>query len=413
MNMDDESLQASLLRLRQSRQGGIAGPQPPNAAQNGRIQAPGIGQRPNQLIGPGNQQQMSTTLQQKLHAVQQNIRQRLNLSQEVLQEWDQKPYPRSIHGANEFNVPDHVKTWGELKTWLIQNPHALPQDFNIFNLVLLQFQTLRPQQGNSAQMQNNTSMPQSGPSQPGPMMGPGTLNGQQQQQIMQNWQSIPVGPQEILGFRQKDQRAQNVPDETIKQAIQKQKFIFYQKQRSQQQQSQPQQQQHPQQQQLPFGPTSTMQPQLQVPQQIQQAQQRQTLQRPQQRPQSQQAQQRPGMPISNNMAMPTPKGLGPAKPSPTPQPQRGVKRPASEDFMEVPPPNQSPATITQHRAPSATGQRTQTGQQGIMVSDSSQKDTGSKEDVIKQLRELIIESNNSDAVARKPPPGPIQFGIYS
>jgi hypothetical protein len=235
--------------------------------------------------------------------------------------------------------------------------------------------------------------------------------------MMQNLQSIPVTPQEIAMYRQKDARpqVQSMSDEAIKQMIQKQKLIYIQKQKmQQQQQSQPQLQQHPQQQQLPFGPTSAIQPQLQVPQQIQQ---RQTIQRPQQRPQSQQ--QRPGMPVSNNnMSMSTPKGLGPPKPSPTPQPLRGTKRPASEDIMEIPPPNQSPAMATQmqpsmpqHRASSATGQRPQAGQQAIMVSNSSQKDNGPKEDVMKQLKDLIAESNIADAVARKPPPGPITAAV--
>lgn len=348
----------------------------PQALQGGQPGGPmGMAQnflQQNQQMGMLNQAQMQQRLQQELLRRQQQQQNGPALNPQILQRMDQAPFPPIVtQGIRNqgINVPDNIKSWGQLKEWASRNPNVISlEKLNEFQRVHYERMTQQGQQQAQQQQQANNAgmhgLPGGLPNGAGGALGPGHPNGQapqapmmagaggnpaqMQQQMALNAQrqrmlslAQQISAQDIQRIRQQQgPKVANLSDEQLRQQI---AMIRLQQQRQLQQQGQ----QQGMMQQVPGGNFGMQQGQnLQQPQRPGQAPQPQAT--PQPKPAQQpQAPQRPG-PQPGQAPNATPKM----------QPQKGVKRP-NDDVVEVQDPNKNQAppmqpTQSQQRPPTLT-----------------------------------------------------------
>ncbi|KAL1618611.1 hypothetical protein SLS54_007046 [Diplodia seriata] len=330
----------------------------PQALQGGQPGGPmGMGQnflQQNQQMGMMNQAQMQQRLQQELLRRQQHQQNSPALNPQILQRMDQTAFPPMVtQGMRNQGVslPDNVKSWGQLKEWASRNPSVISMD-KLTDFQRTQFERMTQQaQAQQQQQANNAGMhglPGGLPNGAGGALGPGHPNGQapqapmmaggggnqaqmQQQLAATQRQRIitlaqQISPQDIQRIRQQQgPKVANLSDDSLRQQI---AMIRLQQQKQLQQQG-------PQQgmmQQVPGGGLGVPPGQMQQPQRPGQPPQ------PQATPQPKLAQQA--------QAPPRPGPQPGQAPNATPKMQasKGVKRPSSDDVVEVQDPakNQAP-----------------------------------------------------------------------
>jgi hypothetical protein len=158
---------------------------------------------------------------------------------EVIQQMDQRPFPRTLLQANSAQmVPAHIQTFLQLKDWIMNNPSMAgsltPQRLSGFQMAIW---TKERQQQNQINVNigiggqpNNGQGGTPGPAPTAPMVPPGALNnmGQPQpqqrpatnhgmlQQMQAELQNITVTPQEIAVARQGSKVPPTMSDDEIR-----------------------------------------------------------------------------------------------------------------------------------------------------------------------------------------------------
>lgn len=318
----------------QSSQQGQPMPANSQAVQNLQ-QTPRPGQQnvPPQQPVTGQPQPQPQQQQQHRNGFQQQQQQKAalaannSLTSEQEQQMDGCPYPRGIlaTGSALSQLPESIKTWGQLKQWVRMNSNTVPpgSEQKLRGLQGLHYQSFKSKLNPPAQGVRNTAPPAQ--MTPGPNQPPFNV------QIPQ-----PTD-QEIVTIRQRHPNLANESDERIKQLMMGQRMNMYkQKMNLAQQQAQSQLTQQGQ------APQNQLQPR-QVPQQ-------QKPPQPVQRPQPQQTPKTGGLVKQPQVT------AAPQAPTQSSTVQKGVKRNSSDDVVEVPNPNinqQRPPAKPQPKAPAA------------------------------------------------------------
>jgi len=252
------------------------------------------------------QQQPPPPQQQPQNQGQQQVpRQQLNSQQMKIM--DQQAVPSSVFNTIRQNAPlPEVKTWYQLKQWLIQNPVPNWPVSHILDIQATHF--LYIMKGRSQQQQNN-AVPQGQPSQQMPQ--PQMQGAPAQPPVPPNSMRVP-NQIDVQKVRTANPKLANATDDQIR-------TMILQRQRQQMQKAMQQQQQ--QQQAAAQG--------MGQPMQFSSSQQGQQF--AMQAPQSQQAQQQPHPASAQAGAQP--------RPSPTQPDNKPVKRPSDDDVIEMPNPN--------------------------------------------------------------------------
>ena len=232
-----------------------------------------------------------------------------SLTNEQEQQMDNHPYPPGILNTGNAlsQLPPGIKTWGQLKNWVKMNSNTLPpgSEHKLRGLQGLHYQNLQqPKKGLQPPAMRTTAPP--APMTPRPNQGSANL------QIPQ-----PT-PQEIINLRAKHPQLASLTDDQIRGMVMQQRtqemmrrreeaqarMVMYQRQVSQ-------------------NPSQT--PVIQPGQ-------------PQQPPSSAQRPQ-PQQPAKPGVQAKSQSGTMPQVPAPSSGPQKGIKRPSSDDVVEVPNPN--------------------------------------------------------------------------
>ena len=298
----------------------------------------------------------------------------LALNDATIRELDKKPFPRAIlNSTNSISqhLPQHVKTWGELKDWAQQNQASLGQTIpeRLKQMQSVWFQSWiknfknsnggqQPQQmqGQPPNMgtQNPAIQNQQGPAPPAPM-GPVAPN------TGSNITAIPSNfprpsQQEIESIRKGVPKVAHLSDDQIVMIIYKRKATMAMQHKQAQQAMQAQQGQRLN------GPTpgsngqNLGQMQSRAPNQVQATAQNQA---------------KPNKDVSQqgNAILQKPQNQAPAT-------QKGVKRSQSDDVVEVPPP--APAASSRPMGPSAQAQFQQGQGQSNLVQQRQSNEVPSK-----------------------------------
>lgn len=257
------------------------------------------------------QPQQRNQLQQRKAAQAANN----SLTSEQEQQMDGYPYPPGILAAGNAlsQLPESVKTWGQLKNWVKANAANVPpgSEQKLRGLQGLHYQSLQPKK----------NVPPQGVRNPAPPAPPAQMMPGQNHPF--NLPHIPqTTAQDISSARQRYPQLAGKSDEEINNLIMIQRAKQFDQQRSQfaQQQAQQQAQIQMQQELVP-------QNQIQQPQLMQQQRAPQPAPRTQQQVPKAGSQSKP-QPVSNSQA-----------PAQTSTIQKGVKRNSSDDVVEVPNPN--------------------------------------------------------------------------
>ncbi|KAL8784085.1 MAG: hypothetical protein Q9195_009194 [Heterodermia aff. obscurata] len=289
-------------------------PAPRTAQANPPPQQPVSGQ--NQAQPPPNQPQRNG-LQVREAALAANR----SLTNEQEQQMDNYPYPPGILNTGNAlsQLPSGIKTWGQLKKWVKINSNTLPpgSEHKLRGLQGLHYQNLQqPKKGLPTPAMRNAAPPAS--MTPRPNQGPANL-------------PIPQPtPQEIINLRGKHPQLASLTDDQIRGMVMQQRAQEMMRRRGMMM--------HPRQ--VPQNPTQTPVGPVGQPQQPPSSAQR---------PQPQQTPKPVAQPKSQA-------GTTPQVPAPSPGPQKGIKRPSSDDVVEVPNPNinqQKSQTKAQPKAPHA------------------------------------------------------------
>ncbi|EEA27541.1 hypothetical protein TMatcc_004156 [Talaromyces marneffei ATCC 18224] len=292
------------------------------------------------------QQQQQQALLRHQQALMRSQSQNIDMNAEQTREMDRMAFPPSMINSNaNMNppVPKTVKTWGQLKAWVVQNPQVLG---NVDSAKLLDLQRLHFAHTVSQQREAGRNNEQAGqPNWPGnnqPFMAGQNVPGRPQP-------TLPPGPtitpEEIMNARKRlGPQAQNMPDEQLKGLLLKNKQKMWMQQLqargiSMQQMNQPQNIQNPNQTQPPqVTPVPTPAPVKQIVPPTTQAPQ------PAQTPQT-----------TNAKVQPTSTGGKGAKGGAAGK-STSKKRPHSDDVVEIQnpkaqPPSQAPAQSAVASAP--------------------------------------------------------------
>ena len=226
-----------------------------------------------------------------------------SLTNEQEQQMDDHPYPPGILNTGNAlsQLPPGIKTWGQLKKWVKINSSTLPpgSEHKLRGLQGLHYQNLQQPKKGLPPPTVRTTAPQA-PMTPRPNQGPANL-------------SIPQPTQqEIINLRGKHSQLAGLTDDQIRSMVIQQRgvemrrrqMIMYQRQ-------------------LPQNPSQT--PVVPVGQLQQPPPPAQRLQPQNTAKAGAQAKSQPG--------------TTPQIPAPSPGPQKGIKRPSSDDVVEVPNPN--------------------------------------------------------------------------
>lgn len=249
-----------------------------------------------------------------------------------------------MRGSQNPPPPPEVKKWGQLKQWLSQK--NISQQFlnNLQQFQMAQYQSLLKQQNAAAGNQMpQAGMPQQGPQPPnGPMPAQPAAN-------MAQFPNVVVTPQEIQAAKNHE-KFKTMPDEHIKRALQHMKVQNALRQRAASaQQMQGGQMQTPQ---TSQPANNNMAPTSQPPN---------TPGVLQQRPQNTGPDANGMGPGSTprNVRQPQPNRPPQNAPSAAPQQQKSLKRPSTDDVVEVP----NPSTTPIQRPPSQQASASRPGQQ--------------------------------------------------
>lgn len=122
---------------------------------NGSQQAP-VSQAPSSAVAPGQQSLQPQRIPQQQHPLnlQQNVRAtavaNYSLTEEQARQMDNLTFPNGILNSSSAlsQLPENVKTWGQLKSWVGQNDHTLPPGslLKLRSLQGLHYQNLAMQQ---------------------------------------------------------------------------------------------------------------------------------------------------------------------------------------------------------------------------------------------------------------------------
>ena len=318
--------------------------QPPGHVINGVHQSNGVQQPQMTVQQPGQSQRPVQQPAQQQGDASQMAKQRQqaalasgSLTLEVERKMDLYGFPPGILNANNAlsKLPPDVRTWGQLKGWVKENTASLPvgSEAKLRGLQGLHYQSL------SQKIQPNQQQPP-GMQPTAPMMP------QSNKSAVSAPFQVPTVPQptqqDIHAAKIKYPQLQPVPDEQVKAMIMKQRhdalrarlnpqqqaqmqLIQQRQQQAQQAQLQQQQQQHQQQ-------LHQQQQQNQPPQNSMQS--NQNTQAP---PGAQKQQPQPPKQTSQAKAQTT-QGKAPQAQMQTQGSNKGVKRPSSDDVVEVPDP---------------------------------------------------------------------------
>ena len=283
-------------------------PAPRTAQVNAAPQQPITGQQPangqNQAQPPQTQPQRNGLQVQKAALAASR-----SLTNEQEQQMDNHPYPPAILNTGNAlsQLPPGIKTWGQLKKWVKINSNTLPpgSEHKLRGLQGLHYQNLQqPKKGLAPPATRNPAPP--APMTPRPNQGPVNL------------QIPPPTPQEIINIRGKHPQLASLTDDQIRGMVMHQRSQEMMRRRGEAQ-------------------ARMLMYQRQVPQNqpqtpaVQVGQPQQALSSAQRPPPPQTA--KPGAQAK------TQPGTTPQVPAPSPGPQKGIKRPSSDDVVEVPNPN--------------------------------------------------------------------------
>ncbi|KAI9833002.1 MAG: hypothetical protein M1819_003834 [Sarea resinae] len=321
-------------------------------------------------------QQEQQRLQQQ-HQQQQYLRQQqaqnalMALTPERVREMDTKAFPRNIlntQNNNTIKVPEHVKTWGQLKEWVSCNPEHMPaaslEKLNgIQSMHWMNINPRRTQQGALNMMnQARPGVPPAGQAPPASMVPQGVPNGRvpgQPPGVPQMTQMPPNIPeptaQELQSVRPRlPDHLKAITDDQLK------RLVMSNRLRQAQAQAQANNARPPQLPPQQAAQMTAMQQMQQLQQQHQQMQQKQAQreasqkgaagqQRQQPTPQQAQSQQQPQQwaqqqsdphartPVSTaaKSGRQAPSGRGAAQPPAQPQQApKNLKRPSSDEINE-------------------------------------------------------------------------------
>jgi hypothetical protein len=160
------------------------------------------------------QQQQQQALLRHQQALMRSQSQNIDMNADQTREMDRMVFPPSMINSNaNMNppVPKTVKTWGQLKAWVVQNPQVLG---NVDSAKLLDLQRLHFAHTVSQQREAGRSNEQAGqPNWPGnnqPFMSGQNVPGRQPS-------GPTITPEEIMNARKRlGPQAQNMPDEQLK-----------------------------------------------------------------------------------------------------------------------------------------------------------------------------------------------------
>lgn len=229
----------------------------------------------------------------------------------------------------QVNWPPEIKKWGHLKQWVATNPGSPPNLPGILmGIQMQQFKAVM-----HARNGNNAILQQAGGKPPGPQPAPG----QMPQQPPTGLENVTVTPQEIQSMRNMDQY-KTWPEDQLRKYL----ITIKQQHKQKQQASQPQQPSQQPSQPSP-NPATTPVPNSQVlggptgPQRLPNTGPEQTG--------SAAAARANKQPSNNNRQTPQ-QNASPAMP-----PKNGLKRPSSDDVVEVPNPSGTPVQRPQSQQP--------------------------------------------------------------
>ncbi|KAF2139564.1 uncharacterized protein K452DRAFT_300121 [Aplosporella prunicola CBS 121167] len=299
-----------------------------------------------------NNPQMQQVFQHEMMARPQND---VPLNPQIVQQMDTLPYPPPIADAVRQSMPENIRSWGQLKEWVSRNPNPMLPMEKLTRVQRIHYEKLSGQQQNNAA---NLGMPNGHPNGPG-QLGPGHPNGQapqapmmpaggtpnpgmqqrmaamqaaQRQRLMMAIQQVSAA--DIQRVRQQyGPRVANASDDHLRQQIATMRL--QQQQKAMGQPNMPGMPPQPPNMGMPQGPNMQQPPRVPQPGQPQPAPQMSG-----QQPQGQAKQ------------APQPKQPGNA--TPKVQPQQGLKRPSSDDVVEVADPSKPQAPPMQ---PSQSQQR--------------------------------------------------------
>ncbi|ORY70067.1 uncharacterized protein BCR38DRAFT_98988 [Pseudomassariella vexata] len=235
---------------------------------------------------------------------------------------DSMEVPPSVLQKLQGSVPPEVKKWSQLKQWMAQNSYSQQLQHQLSQIQTAQFTSViraKAQAGQNQMAQQTGVQPQVPP-------GPGTQLQQQSANVAafnNALQNVNVSAQEIQSARTRHEKMRNMPDDQIR------NYIVQMKQQQIQKKWSAQMAGHPSQSSQPPQPTST------------------PIHQPAagpgsaQRPPNAGADQ-PGSvaPARNNKPQPPNRPTQGA--SPAMGPKGGIKRPSSDDVVEVPNPSSTP-----------------------------------------------------------------------
>ena len=175
----------------------------------------------NQNKPPGNFMQPQTMVPGSQQVTQQHLQRPvpkppIAMTEEQIRHMDRQDYPTTILSSSILmqHMPQDVKTWGDLKSWVSKNPHLMPVEIleKLKGLQGLHFNSLvtKHQQMRKQQLQDSVS------SQPGQPIG----------RPVPPQPVAPVAPmgsqisaQELLVWRSKFPRLGPMPDDQLRQII--------------------------------------------------------------------------------------------------------------------------------------------------------------------------------------------------
>jgi hypothetical protein len=163
--------------------------QRPQGQPGGQNQGTGQGQQTSQ--GPPGPQQGQRPPMPPLHNIPP-------LNPQIIQMMDQREFPRNMLSSHfrNYQLPPHVKSWGQLKQHVSANPQGMPNDIlkKLRDLQALQYYTMvRNAQATREQQRNNAPGAQqpTGPQQP-QQTGKAPQQAQGPQQMQQGGQGTPL-----------------------------------------------------------------------------------------------------------------------------------------------------------------------------------------------------------------------------
>ena len=268
---------------------------------------------------------------------------------------DQQDFPPNMLSSTAFvqQVPKEVKMWGQLKSWVAQNPHIMPANISdkLKSLQFLHFQSLASIHSKQQQMLNLQSvqsanpLPQHGPAPPAQMV---QMSNQQRPMMGQNLLQMaragrmpPVQPpslQDLQAARSRlPENGKGMTDEQLGQLLMHRQYQQMMQLAQNQQNHNTSQMQYEHIQQAQRHQAQRQLLQTQVNQSTQAQNHQQNSQQPSASPQNL---KKAGGQANVKGPVQVTTRPGPHAPNQSPAPPKGSKRSNTDDVVEVPNPNQ-------------------------------------------------------------------------